>query len=150
LRNWIRNLEAILETLVDVGRNSKDLHTLTEAVRQRLRNAICQALIGEVSALQVLTLDPSIEQTLLQSIRNADNASPMVVEPKFAEQLVTRIATRADRMMKANMLPVLLCSPDLRRHLRTLSERSLPHLRVLSMAEIPNSVNLKAFGAVGV
>jgi flagellar biosynthesis protein FlhA len=145
----IRNLEAILETLVDVGRNSKDLHYLTEAVRQRLGNAICQSLIGEMSALQVLTLDPSIEQTLLQSIRNADNASSMIVEPKFAEQLVTRIAAQADRMMKANMLPVLLCSPELRRHLRTLSERSLPHLRVLSMAEIPNSVNLKAFGAVG-
>jgi flagellar biosynthesis protein FlhA len=145
----IRNLEAILETLVDVGRNSKDLHYLTEAVRQRLGNAICQALIGDMPALQVLTLDPSIEQTLLQSIRNADSASSMVVEPKFAEHLVTRIAAQADRMMKANMLPVLLCSPELRRHLRTLSERSLPHLRVLSMAEIPNSVNLKAFGAVG-
>lgn len=50
--------------------------------------------------------------------------------------------------MKSNMLPVLLCSPDLRRHLRSLSERVIPHLRILSMAEIPGSVNLKSFSTV--
>jgi flagellar biosynthesis protein FlhA len=51
-------------------------------------------------------------------------------------------------MMKANMLPVLLCSPDLRRHVRLLSERVVPHMRILSMAEIPNTVNLKSYGTV--
>jgi hypothetical protein len=50
-----------------------------------------------------------------------------------------RLAQQANRMMRAesNLLPVLLCAPELRRHLRSLSERSVPHLRVLSMAEIP-------------
>lgn len=50
--------------------------------------------------------------------------------------------------MKSNMLPVLLCSPDLRRHIRALAERVVPHMRILSMAEIPNTVNLKAYGTV--
>jgi len=31
-----------------------------------------------------------------------------------------------------------------------LTERVLPHLRVLSMAEIPGSIDLKAFSAVSV
>jgi flagellar biosynthesis protein FlhA len=51
-------------------------------------------------------------------------------------------------MMKGNMLPVLLCSPDLRRHVRLLAERVLPHMRVLSMAEVPNSVSLKSYSTV--
>jgi flagellar biosynthesis protein FlhA len=51
-------------------------------------------------------------------------------------------------MMKSNMLPVLLCSPDLRRHIRSLSERVMPHLRVLSMAEVPQNVELKSWGVV--
>jgi flagellar biosynthesis protein FlhA len=144
----IRNLEVILETLVDVGRNSKDLGYLTEVVRQKLGPAICQSLLGETSALQVLTLDPAVEQVLLQSIRAADLGSNLVIEPKYAEQLLSRLAIQSERMMKSNMLPVLLCSPDLRRHLRLLSERVIPHLRVLSMAEIPNSVNLKSYAAV--
>jgi flagellar biosynthesis protein FlhA len=131
-----------------VGRNSKDLGYLTEVVRQKLGAAICQSLLGETSALQVLTLDPAVEQVLLQSIRAADLGSNLVIEPKYAEQLLSRLAVQSERMMKSNMLPVLLCSPDLRRHLRLLSERVIPHLRVLSMAEIPISVNLKSYAAV--
>jgi flagellar biosynthesis protein FlhA len=144
----IRNMEVILESLIDMGRNSKDLGYLSEIVRQKLGAAICQALLGEMTALSVLTLDPSIEQVLLQSIRSADAGSTMVVEPKFAEQVLSRLSAQADRMMKANMLPVLLCSPDLRRHVRLLSERTIPHMRILSMAEVPNTVNLKAYGTV--
>ena len=145
----IRNLELVLETLVDVGRNSKDLGYLTEVVRQKLGPSICQSLLGELTALHVLTLDPVVEDSLMHSIRDAETGAAMVVEPKYAEQLLGRLAAQAERMMKSNMLPVLLCSPDLRRHLRSLSERVIPHMRILSMAEIPNSVNLKSFGAVG-
>jgi flagellar biosynthesis protein FlhA len=146
----IRNLEVILESLIDMGRNSKDLGYLSEIVRQKLGAAICQGLLGDMPALSVLTLDPSIEQVLLQSIRAADAGTTMVVEPKYAEQLLTRLSAQAERMMKANMLPVLLCSPDLRRHVRLLSERMIPHMRVLSMAEVPNSVNLKSYATVTV
>lgn len=59
-----------------------------------------------------------------------------------------RLASQSERMMKASMLPVLLCSPDLRRHIRLLCERVIPHIRILSMAEIPNSVSLKSYGTV--
>ncbi|WP_256082026.1 flagellar biosynthesis protein FlhA [Massilia sp. YIM B04103] len=144
----VRNLEVILETLADVARASKDLSYLTEAVRQRLGAAICQALLGEGGALSVLTLDPGIEQVLMQSVRTADMGSTLVVEPKYAEQLLSRLAAQSERMMKGNMLPVLLCSPELRRHIRSLSERVVPHLRILSMAEVPNTVSLKAFASV--
>lgn len=144
----IRNLEVILETLVDVGRSSKDLHYLTEVTRQKLGAAICQTLLGDLTVLNVLTLDPAIEQALSQSIRTVDMSTTMAIEPKLAEQLLSKLSIQADKMMKGNMLPVLLCSPDLRRHVRLLSERLIPHMRVLSMAEVPNSVNLKAFGTV--
>jgi flagellar biosynthesis protein FlhA len=144
----IRNLELILETLADVGRNSKDLGYLTEMVRQKLGPAICQSLLGELPALHVLTLDPAIEQNLTQSLRQADAGAALVVEPGFAEQLLGRLVTQAERMMKNNMLPVLLCSPDLRRHLRLLCERVIPHMRIVSMAEVPNSISLKSYATV--
>ncbi len=144
----VRNLELILETLVDTGRNSKDVGYLTEAVRQKLGPAICQGLMGEHNSLSVLTLDAGIEQVLMDSVRTADSGSALVVEPRYAEQLLSRLAAQSERMMKGNMLPVLLCSPDLRRHLRALAERAVPHMRVLSMAEIPGSVSLKAYATV--
>ena len=144
----IRNLEVILEVLVDTGRTSKDLAYLTEVVRQRLGAAICQSLLGDQKSLSVLTLAPEIDQVLMQSVRTAEGGGALVVDPRFAEQVLAKLSAQAERMMKANMLPVLLCSPDLRRHVRALSERVIPHMRVLSMAEIPNSINLKSYGTV--
>jgi flagellar biosynthesis protein FlhA len=73
-----------------------------------------------------------------------------VLEPRFAEQVLARIGAQVERMIKGNAMPVLLCSPELRRHLRKLTERVLPHLAVVSMSEVPNNVNLKSFGVVTV
>jgi flagellar biosynthesis protein FlhA len=145
----IRHLEAILETLADAGRQSKDVSLLVERVRQRLGAAICQSLVGEGNTLHVLTLDPQIEGQLMHSLREAGAGQATAVDPMLTEQVMTRLMQHAEKMMKSNLLPVLLCAPELRRHLRTLSERVLPHLRVLAMTEVPQTVELRSYGVVG-
>jgi flagellar biosynthesis protein FlhA len=145
----IRHIEAILETLADAGRASKDIGYLTERVRHRLGHAICQGLLGDAAALQVMTLDPAMESQFMHTLRQADGGQPLVIDPKLAEQFMSRLVSNAERMMKHNLLPVLLCSPDLRRHLRALSERVLPHLRILSMTEVPQTIELKSYAVVG-
>ncbi len=147
----IRHLEAILETLVDNAKTTKDVNYLTESVRARLGPAICQSLLGESSVLHVLTLDPVLEGQFMQSVRSAvtQNAThSFVLDPQLTEQFMSKLVHQAERMMKSNLLPVLLCSPDLRRHIRAISERVAPHLRVLSMLEIPQTIELKSFGIV--
>jgi len=144
----IRNLEAILEVLADSGRATKDAEQLTELVRQRLGMVICQGLANKAGELYVLTLDPAIENQLATSLRAVDDKSTLVLEPRFAEQVIGKIGGQVERMMKGNVMPVLLTAPELRRHLRRVTERVLPHLSVLSMAEVPNTVSLKAFGSV--
>ena len=99
----------------------------------------------------MITLDPLTESHIGHSLRaSAESGSRLAIEPRVADQLIGNLVQQAEAMMKANLLPVLLCSPDLRRHLRMLTERVLPHLRVLSMSEIPGSIELKAFSAVSV
>ena len=144
----IRHLEAIVECLVDNAKVSKDPAWLTELVRQRLGPLICQSITGGAQALQVLTLDPNIEQALLQSVRAAEAGGVLAVEPAFAEQIVGGLAKHADKMSKASVAPVLLCAPELRRHLRSLSERMVPQLRVLSLAEVPGTVDLRSFATL--
>lgn len=145
----IRHIEAILETLADAGRNSKDVAYLTELVRQRLGQAICQELLGSASFLQVMTIDPMVEARLLQGIvAPAAGMQPVPLDPKLTEQFVAKLSQQAERMMKQNLLPVLLCAPELRRHVRTLSERMMPHLRVLAMTEVPQSIELRSYGIV--
>ena len=145
----IRHIEAILETLADAGRHNKDVLHLTELVRHRLGQAICQGLLGDTSVLQVMTLDPAIESQFLQGLMALRNpGGGQMLDPRLTEQFVARLVLSAEKMMKSNLLPVLLCSPELRRHLRTLSERVMPHLRILSMAEVPQNIELKSFGVV--
>jgi flagellar biosynthesis protein FlhA len=145
----IRHIEAILETLADAGRHTKDASLLTEHARQRLGPAICQGLVGEAASLQVMTLDPLVESRFMQGLQAAvQNAQPYALEPKLAEQFMARMVQHAEQMMKSNLLPVLLCAPDLRRHIRSLCERTVPHLRVLSLTEIPHNIELKSYAVV--
>jgi flagellar biosynthesis protein FlhA len=144
----IRNLEAVLEVLADHGRATKSAEALTEAVRQRLGPAICQSLAGSKGELPVLTFDPATEQRIAGSLQGAEDGTRLLLEPKFAEAVMGRLAGQVEQMMKANVSPVLLCAPELRRHVRRITERVLPHLAVLSMAEVPSSCNLKSYAVV--
>jgi flagellar biosynthesis protein FlhA len=145
----IRHIDAILETLADAGRQTKDCAQLVERVRQRLGRAICQSLLGDTTALHVLTLDPGLEGQLLHGLRTVDPDHAPALDPQLTEQVVSRLVQHAEKMMKGNLLPVLLCAPDLRRHMRALSERVLPHLRVLAMTEIPHTIELRSYAVVG-
>ncbi len=144
----IRNLDAVLEALADTGRATKDAAMLTEAVRLRLGPAICHGLLGDASALQVVTLDPVLEQNLFKGVRQLESSTSLLLEPSLVEQLLSKLAAQAERMMKDNLIPVLLCAPELRRHVRSLSERVIPQMRILAMTEVPRSVNLKSYSTV--
>jgi flagellar biosynthesis protein FlhA len=143
----VRNLEAILETLVDAGRQQRDVVLLTELVRQRLGQSICQSLMGDSPALNVLTIEAGIEARLLQALGDGAEKN-LSLDPKLAEVVMSKLAQQSEKMLKSNLTPVLLCVPDLRRHLRALSERLIPQLRVVSMGEIPRTIELKAFATV--
>ena len=146
----IRNIDAIFEVLADAGRETKQAEKLTEVVRNKLGSAICQTLVGSRSELPVITLDPAIEQKIADSIRTTDDTSQVVMDPRFTEQVISKLATQVEGMMKSNFSPVLLCAPELRRHLRTITERILPHLSIVAMTEVPTNLRLQSFSVVKV
>jgi flagellar biosynthesis protein FlhA len=145
----IRNMEAILEVLADHGAKVKEPDALTELARERLGGTICQTLASPAGELYVLTLDPAIEQQMLASIRSVDERAALAIEPRLAEQLLRRLAAEAERMLSSDLVPVVLCAPALRRHVRRFTERLMPQLSVLSLAEVPSTLSLKSFAMVG-
>jgi flagellar biosynthesis protein FlhA len=144
----IANLDLIVEHLVDLARTHKDPVELTELIRQRLSYAICHQLRGRHGDLAVLSLDPRIENQLTASIGAAGAGASMAVEPRLAEQLLHRLAPLTEAMFRQGRAPVLLCGAEVRRHLKTLTRRSLPSLSILSVAEIPMRITLKSFDVV--
>lgn len=144
----IRDMDHICEALVDLGRMVKDHAELTEMVRQRLSHGICHRLRGNHQQLAVLSLDPRVEGQITENIRRTDRGGNFVLEPRLAEQLIRRLIPMAESMMRQSLAPVLLCSPEIRRYLKTFTRRSIPRLSVLSVNEVPYTVDLKSFSVV--
>ncbi|CAD6549009.1 flagellar biosynthesis protein FlhA [Paraburkholderia metrosideri] len=146
----IRNIGLIVEVLVDAGRHEKDPAALSERVRQRLGHGICQAIQGEHDALAVLTLDPALENAIAQNLQGSDGSGAYVLDPRLAENFLSRLAAQVDAMMRQNLKPVLLCRPEIRRHLKAFTQRVVPRLAVLSMNEVPHSISLRSFAMLSV
>jgi flagellar biosynthesis protein FlhA len=145
----ISNIDLIAETLVDIGRTVKDHLELTETVRQRLSHSICDGLRVGHDQLSVISLNPAVEAQIYDSIRRSDGKSAFVIEPKLAENLVRQLVAATDGMMQQSLSPVLLCGSEIRRYLKTFTRRSVPRLAVISVNEVPTTIDLKSFAVVG-
>ncbi len=139
----IRNLETVLEVLADMGRRTKDALLLTEYARQALAPSICQDLVDENRQLYVMTVDPQLEQTLSDSVRETEGTLQLVLEPGLGQRLTAAIQQEAQAMTVQGQQPVLLTAPGVRPHLRRLTAASLPSLVVLSYNEVAPDVQLR-------
>jgi flagellar biosynthesis protein FlhA len=144
----IRNIDLICEILVDVARQTRDHAALTELVRQRLSHVICNDLRGRNDQLAVLSLDPRIEAQITESVVQSEGRDALVIEPRLAESLMRKIAPLVEDMLKQGVAPVLLCGPAIRRQLRSFLRRTAPRLAVISVSEVPQTINLRSFGIV--
>lgn len=144
----IRNLETILEVLVDAGKTLKQTEEQVERVRERLGPVICQKVSNAQGELHVLTLAPELERAIVSAVRSRDGAALLVNDVGQLDALLSNLASQAESMMGRNLLPVLLCPSQIRRHVRQLVQRSLPHITVLGINEVPTTAVVRAIGTV--
>ncbi len=144
----IRDLVTILETLADHAGRTKDVDMLGEWVRSALARSICRQYVDDGSgALQTLTIDPNLEQQLLEAV--TPGLPNLALEPSASRQLIQNLSQQMERMLAMGFQqPVLLCMSALRLPLRRLTERSLPNLVILSYNEIVPNTEVRAVGAV--
>jgi flagellar biosynthesis protein FlhA len=145
----IRNMEAVLEVLVDAGKTTKSAEDLAERVREKLGSSICQKLSDARGEMHVLTLSPDVERSLLGNLRSTENKSPMFSEMVQLDTFIKNLARQAETMMGKSLQPVLLCPSPIRRPLRSLVQRSLPYVSVVGLNEVPTTAVVRSFAAVG-
>jgi len=142
----VGNLELILEYLLELARQQREPDELSEQLRQRIGFAICSKLRGRHRDLAVMSLDPRLENELASTI--AGNGRPL--DPRIADNLIRRMTPVANRMFSEGRSPVLLCGVDIRRLLKTLTRRAIPRLSVISVAEVPERIDLSSFDVIKV
>lgn len=146
----VRQTDLVVDALVDVGRHTKDHGELTERVRQKLGYSIFSALRGSHDALAVMSLSPRLESQLLESVRRSETPDALIIDPRLAEQMLKKLIPMVDDMAGQRLAPVLLCGAELRRHLKAFTRRSAPRLSVVSVAEVPQTIDLRSFGVLQV
>jgi flagellar biosynthesis protein FlhA len=135
----IRDLVTILEALADVAALTKDADAVTEAVRAAMGRTICKSYQNERGELAVIGVAAALEERLMGSLVKTEQGAVLAVDPQQAQSIAGRIAKALEQAVAQ---PVLLCSPALRPHLYRMFSRVLPHLGVLSHAEVPPHIHV--------
>ena len=142
----IRDLPVILEVLADTAAITKDPGLLAEHARAALADVVCHPYVGQDGSLRVLLLGPQMEGRLSEGLGTVEGEEGL--HPGLAQPLLEAIGRAVEAAPPFETKPVLLTASSLRRHIRRLTERTLPHLAVLSFADLSPNVNVRTVGTV--
>ena len=144
----VRDVRTIAEVLAENGSHIQNPVELTAIVRIALGRSIIQKINGMEHDLPVITLEPSLEQLLLQSAQNASEGS-IGVEPGLTERMFKSLEQVAEQQEMANQPAILVVAPALRLWLAQLVKHTIAGMNVLSYSEIPDNKNIKVVASVG-
>ncbi|GGK82885.1 flagellar biosynthesis protein FlhA [Mangrovihabitans endophyticus] len=144
----IRDLVRIFEALSLRAKLSADHDGLVEAARAALGPAIA-AQYASGGRLAVVTLEPMLEQGLLESLRPSDSGVFMAIDGMRAEAVVSEANRLVEAAEQQGITPVMACSPQLRLPLMRLLRAGSGRVQVLSYTEISGSTaQIETMGVV--
>ncbi len=146
----IRDLVTIFETLADYSHNIKDTDILTEYVRQALYRAISRKYFDQSQTNNVLTLDPELEQQIMDSVQQTDHGALISLDPRVINRIIDNLKHEVDKIASIGQQPIVLTSPIVRTYFKKIIEQGLPNVLVLSYNEVDTSVELQSVGMVSI
>lgn len=150
----IRDRRSIAEAIVNVHPKIQDPKLLTTIARQSLRRMIVQSICNNDPEIPVITLDPDLEQLLLQSVQQSQQSGAredigLVLEPTMVEKLQRSLQDSAQRQEMLGKPAILLVSGLLRPVLARFASYGVERLHVLSYQEIPDNKQITIVASVG-
>ncbi|QET05434.1 MULTISPECIES: flagellar biosynthesis protein FlhA [Cupriavidus] len=140
----IRDMRTILDVIAEHAPKISDPTELTALVRMALGRAITQQLFPNNADLQVISLDAGLERVLTQALSNGGG-----IEPGLADALLQQAQGAVMRQEQLGLDPVLLVPSPLRPLMARFLRRTLPQLKVLSHAEVPDNRNIRITAMIG-
>ncbi|MDR2166426.1 MAG: flagellar biosynthesis protein FlhA, partial [Clostridiales bacterium] len=93
----IRDLVTILETLADFAQITRDSDMLTEYVRQALKRSISRKyFMTEMNS--VITLDPNLEQQIMQSVTQTEQGSYLALDPSITQMVFDKLGVEVNKL----------------------------------------------------
>ncbi|WP_084332573.1 flagellar biosynthesis protein FlhA [Marinobacterium jannaschii] len=145
----LKDFRTITETLADAVSRTQDPLALTAAVRVGLARLIVQTINGAEPELPVITLDPQLEQLLLNSVHQGNADAGLVLEPGMAERLQVSLSETATQQELKGLPSVLLVAAPVRPLLAKFVRYGDHQIYVLSYQEIPENKKVTIVATVG-
>ncbi|MDO8697297.1 MAG: flagellar biosynthesis protein FlhA [Pseudomonas sp.] len=147
----VRDIRTIAETIANAATKSQDPAAMVAAVRVALARAIVQSVVGLEPELPVITLEPRLEQILLNSIQKAGQGSEegILLEPGMAEKLQRSLVEAAQRQEMLGKPAILLVAGPVRAMLSRFARLAVPNMHVLAYQEIPDNKQVTIVATVG-
>ena len=146
IRDWV----TIFETLADYAPTTHDTDVLTEYVRQSLKRAISNQYFNNNETTSVVTLDPNVEQVIMDSVKQTEQGAYLALDPDYTNRLMTSLREETDKLEELGRTPIIITSPIVRMYLKKLTQEQFRNLHVLSYNEIDSDVELQSVGMVTV
>ncbi|MFK8332948.1 flagellar biosynthesis protein FlhA [Pseudomonas sp. BJa5] len=147
----VRDIRSIAEAIANNAAKSQDTAALVAVVRVGLCRAIVQSIVGVESELPVITLEPRLEQILLNSLQRAGQGQEdgVLLEPSMAEKLQRSLIEAAQRQEMQGQPAILLVAGPVRAMLSRFGRLAVPNLHVLAYQEIPDNKQVTIVATVG-
>ncbi|WP_374415222.1 flagellar biosynthesis protein FlhA [Ectopseudomonas oleovorans] len=147
----VRDMRTIAEAIANVATKSQDPAAMVAAVRVSLARAIVQGIVGLEPELPVITLEPRLEQILLNSLQKAGQGSEdgILLEPGMAEKLQRSLVEAAQRQEMLGKPVILLVAGPIRAMLSRFARLAVPSMHVLAYQEIPDNKQVTIVATVG-
>jgi flagellar biosynthesis protein FlhA len=144
----IRNMTAILETLADYGPATRDVQFLTEKARQALSRQLCLQYADDEKILRVLTIDPGLEQKIIDSRVETSSGVISALDPPVQREWIKALSRAISAVREQGWTPLILCSEAARFLVKLSVSRELPELVVLAVPEIADEITVNAVGEI--
>ncbi len=146
----IRDLVTIFESVADHASLTRDTDVLTEYVRQALKRAISAKYFEDEDANQVITLDPAIEQTIMEAVKHTETGTYLSLRPDMTQKILTATQKEIQKLTSMGRVPIILTSPIVRTYYKKMTQDEFRDLIVLSFNELDSNIELQSVGMVSV
>ena len=144
----IRDLLTIFETLADHATSTRDTDVLTEYARQSLKRAISSKFFAANEVTSVVTLDPSLEQEIMNSVKHTEQGSYINLAPDRIRTMIDSVRTEIGKLEDMGKTPIVITSPIVRIYFKKLTSDYIKDLTVISYNEVESDVELQSVGMV--
>ena len=144
----IRDLLTIFETLADHAGTTRDTDILTEYARQSLKRAISNKFFPAGDTTRVITLDPTVEQEIMASVKQTEQGGYINLAPDRIRQIVSATETEIKKFEDIGSVPIIITSPIVRMYFKKIISDYFKDLIVVSYNEVESNVELQSVGMV--